>query len=73
MKTGRQSFRAERPVYVRSSYTVVGPKEGDGAFGALFDTVLSDDLWGGALLRKGGEQDAPRSGEGRDVPRGRGA
>ena len=46
MKTGRQSFRAERPVYVRSSYTVVGPKEGDGAFGALFDTVLSDDLWG---------------------------
>ena len=29
MKTGRQSFRAERPVYVR-----------------LFDTVLSDDLWG---------------------------
>ena len=46
MKTGRQSFMAERPVYVRSSYTVVGPKEGDGAFGALFDTVLSDDLWG---------------------------
>lgn len=46
MKTGRQSFRAERPVYVRSSYTIVGPKEGDGAFGALFDTVLSDDLWG---------------------------
>ena len=46
MKVGRQSFKAEKPVYVRSSYTIVGPKEGDGAFGRMFDTVLGDDLWG---------------------------
>lgn len=46
MRAGRQSFKAEKPVYVRSSYSIVGPKEGDGRFGALFDTVLKDDLWG---------------------------
>ena len=46
MKTGRQSFTANRPVYVRSSYTIVGPKEGEGRFGEEFDTVLKDDLWG---------------------------
>lgn len=46
MKKGRQSFMAERPVYVRSSYTIVGPKEGDGNFADCFDTVLKDDLWG---------------------------
>lgn len=36
----------ERPVYVQSAYSIVGPKEGDGDFGACFDTVLADDLWG---------------------------
>lgn len=46
MKTGKQSFKAEKPVYVRSSYTIVGPKEGDGNFADCFDTVLRDDLWG---------------------------
>ena len=46
MKGGRQSFLAKKPVYLRSSYTIVGPKEGDGNFGECFDTVLRDDLWG---------------------------
>ena len=46
MKEGRQSFLAKKPVYLRSSYTIVGPKEGDGNFGECFDTVLRDDLWG---------------------------
>lgn len=46
MKEGRQSFLATKPVYLRSSYTIVGPKEGDGNFGECFDTVLRDDLWG---------------------------
>ena len=46
MKLGRQSFVSDRPVYLCSSYTIVGPKEGDGKFGELFDTVLKDDLWG---------------------------
>lgn len=46
MRAGRQSFFAEHPIYLRSSYTIVGPKEGDGNFGDRFDTVLPDDLWG---------------------------
>lgn len=46
MKKGKQSFFADRPVFVRSSYTIVGPKEGDGNFADCFDTVLKDDLWG---------------------------
>ena len=36
----------DRPVYVRSGYTIVGPKEGDGLYAGTFDTVLKDDLWG---------------------------
>ena len=46
MKKGRQSFLTDRPVYVRSGYTIVGPKEGDGLYAGTFDTVLKDDLWG---------------------------
>lgn len=46
MKKGRQSFTVGNSVYIRSSYTIVGPKEGDGNFGGCFDTVLADDIWG---------------------------
>ena len=73
MKTGRQSFRAERPVYVRSSYTVSGTQRGGRRFRRALRHRAFGRPVGRALLRKGGEQDAPRSGEGRDVPRGRGA
>lgn len=46
MKKGRQSFWLERPVYFRSSCTVVGPKEGEGNRKDSFDIVLRDDRWG---------------------------
>lgn len=46
MKIGKNSFRLNNPVYIKSGYTVVGEKENDGNFGGNFDLVLSDDLWG---------------------------
>lgn len=46
MKKGRQSFILDRPVYFRSSCTIVGPKESEGNYGGLFDMVLRDDRWG---------------------------
>lgn len=46
MKTGRQSFTLEKPVYFRSSCTIVGPKENAGNLKGLFDIVLRDDRWG---------------------------
>ena len=41
----KRTFRLNRPVYIKSGFTIVGPKEGDGNFGDRFDIVLSDDLW----------------------------
>ena len=46
MQKGRQSFFLKNPVYIRSSYTIVGPKEGKSNFAEYFDTILKDDLWG---------------------------
>ena len=33
------------PIYIKSGFTIVGPKEADGNFGDCFDVVLKDDLW----------------------------
>ena len=35
----------KNPIYVKSGFTIVGPKEADGNFGDCFDVVLKDDLW----------------------------
>lgn len=35
----------EKPIYIRSGFTIVGPKEADGNFGDCFDVCLKDDLW----------------------------
>lgn len=40
-----RTFELKTPVYIKSGFTVVGPKEGDGNFGDCFDIVLNDDLW----------------------------
>ena len=40
-----RTFRLKNPVYIKSGFTIVGPKEGDGNFGDCFDIVLRDDLW----------------------------
>lgn len=46
MKIGKNSFKLNSSVYIKSGYTIVGEKENDGNFGGNFDLVLSDDRWG---------------------------
>ncbi len=45
-KLGRASVKPEQPVYILSSASVVGPKEGQGPLGLLFDVVGEDDMFG---------------------------
>lgn len=45
-KLGRASVRPKQPVYIMSSASVVGPKEGQGPLGLLFDVVGEDDMFG---------------------------
>ena len=45
-KIGKASMKPERPVYILSSASVVGKKEGEGPLGALFDMIGEDDLFG---------------------------
>lgn len=40
-----RTIRLSNPVYIKSGFTIVGPKEGDGNFGCCFDIVLKDDVW----------------------------
>lgn len=40
-----RTFEISKPVYIKSGFTIVGPKEGDGNFGDCFDIVLDNDLW----------------------------
>ena len=45
-KMGKASVKPEQPVYILSSGSVVGTKEGQGPLGLLFDTVGEDDMFG---------------------------
>ncbi len=45
-KLGRASIKLEKEVYILSSASVVGKKEGEGPLGLLFDMVGEDDLFG---------------------------
>lgn len=40
-----RTFSISKAVYVKSGFTIAGPKEGDGNFGDCFDIVLKNDLW----------------------------
>lgn len=40
-----RTFTVSKPVYIKSGFTIVGPKEGDGNFGDCFDIVLKNDIW----------------------------
>ncbi len=40
-----RTIKLKRPVYIKSGFTIVGPKEGDGNFGDCYDIVLNDDIW----------------------------
>ena len=43
---GRQSVRFENPVYITTTASSVGPKEGEGPLAEFFDTILPDSLCG---------------------------
>ena len=45
-KLGKASMKLEQPVYIVSSASVVGKKEGEGPLGQLFDMVGDDDMFG---------------------------
>ncbi|MCH5343084.1 MAG: stage V sporulation protein AD [Acetatifactor sp.] len=45
-RLGRSSVKLGRDVYISSSASVVGKKEGEGPLGLLFDMVGEDDLFG---------------------------
>lgn len=45
-KLGAQTVKLENPPSIISSYSIVGPKEGDGPLKKYFDLILEDDLWG---------------------------
>ena len=46
MNKRKRTFDLKTKPKILSGYTVVGPKEGDGALGEYFDKVLTDDLFG---------------------------
>lgn len=46
MQLGKQSIEIKMPVYIRSSASVVGSKEGEGPLAELFDMVGQDDMFG---------------------------
>lgn len=45
-RTGNQTVKFENPPSIISTYSIVGPKEGDGPLKNYFDLILEDDLWG---------------------------
>ncbi|WP_427339042.1 stage V sporulation protein AD [Caloranaerobacter sp. DY30410] len=45
-KIGKQTVRFENPPSIISTYSIVGPKEGDGPLKEYFDLILQDDLCG---------------------------
>ena len=40
-----RTFQLSNPIYLKSGFTIVGPKEGDGNFADKFDIVLKNDIW----------------------------
>lgn len=46
MQLGKQSAGLDAPVYINSSASIVGKKEGEGPLGLLFDMVGEDDMFG---------------------------
>lgn len=45
-KIGRQTIKLENPPKIISTFSIVGPKEGEGPLGEYFHKVLSDDTLG---------------------------
>lgn len=45
-KIGKQTFRMANDVYIKDTYTIAGPKEGEGPLANNIDFILNDSLWG---------------------------
>ena len=45
-RCGKQSVKLPYPVYIHSSASVVGTKEGEGSLKDLFDMISNDDYFG---------------------------
>lgn len=46
LKLGKQTYKMDNNVYLNSTFTIVGPNEGNGSFKDYYDFVLEDDEWG---------------------------
>lgn len=51
-KIGLQTVKFQNPPSIVSTYTIVGPKEGEGPLKDYFDYILEDDTWGQASFEK---------------------
>ena len=45
-KVGKQTIKLENPPKIISTYSIVGPKEGDGPLKDYFHQILNDDTLG---------------------------
>ena len=45
-KLGKQTVAFKNPPTITSSYSIVGPKEGEGPLAKYFDIILEDEFWG---------------------------
>lgn len=51
-KIGKQTVRFQNPPSIISTYTIVGPKEGEGPLNNYYDMILEDDKWGQESFEK---------------------
>ena len=51
-KLGKQTVKLNKPPKIVATYSIVGPKEGEGPLGKYFDEVLNDDLYGKESFEK---------------------
>ena len=45
-KLGKQTVAFKNPPAITSTYSIVGPKEGEGPLAKYFDIILEDEFWG---------------------------
>ena len=51
-KMGKQTVKLVNPPKIVATYSIVGPKEGEGPLGNYFDEILNDDLFGTESFEK---------------------
>lgn len=45
-KVGKQTVKLQNPPKIIATYSIVGPKEGEGPLKEYFDEILNDDMFG---------------------------